>query len=299
MRERTLFLAPTEQTGFSFVQSTLCRMVTLSALVLFWVLAGSNLRAESIVDLPSEFGTVVFQTQGNTPAQLFIIANSHRSTISGDNGDATIQAQVETFQICEWLIRRRQVAMLLPEGFFGNRPATRPAAGPEEWLDSATLTRWLSDTSSFVNAEILLHEQYGINLQQVEDRELYQNVRDALLASQGDDIHQGLLLHGQIESLQKRRSAAILQRATALSQSGSLSGDVPKSSILTIGLAHLGDILEFIASDEVQPPANDIAGANLSYVPVSSNPDKRSIGITVIVPHSLLERLPPEPGNRI
>lgn len=298
MRGKTLLPFSTEPDRFFFLQSNLCRVVVLLTLVLSSLLGGTNLRAESIIELPSELGTVVYQTQGNNAAQLFIIANSHRSTISGANGDATLQAQVETFQICEWLIRRQQVALLFPEGFFGRRTAINPTAVPDEWLDSATLTSWLADTSSFVNAEILLHEQYGINLQQVEDRELYQNVRDALLASRGDDPHQGLLLNSQIESLQKRRSAAILQRATALSQSSSLGSDVPKSSILTIGLAHLGDILEFIASGEVQPLANDIAGVTFSYAPVSSNPDNRSVGITVIVPHSLLESLPLDPDNR-
>ncbi len=297
MHGKTLIPLSTEPDRFFFLQLNLYRVVRLT-LVLFWLLGGAKLRAEAIVDLPSEFGSVVYQTRSNAPAQLFIIANSHRSIISGANGDATLQAQVETFQICEWLIRRRSVAMLLPEGFFGSRTTTRPDTVPDEWLDSATLTSWLADTSSFVNAEILLHEQYGINLQQVEDRELYQNVRDALLGSQGDDTSQGVTLHGQIEALQKRRTIAILKRATALSQSGGLGSDVPKSSILTIGLAHLGDILEFIASGEVQPPANDMAGANLSFVPVSSKPDKRAVGITVIVPHSLLESLSPEPDHR-
>ena len=298
MREKTLSPLSTEPERFFFPQSILCRMVVLLALVLPCLLWGTNLRAESITDLPSEFGTVVYQTQGSAPAQLFIIANSHRSMIGGANGDVTLQAQVQTFQICEWLIRRRPVAMLLPEGFFGSRPATNPSAGSEEWLDSATLTRWLADTSSFVNAEILLHQQYGINLQQVEDRVLYQKVRDALLASQVDDTQQGLILDGQIESLQKHRSTVILQRAKALSQSNSQNSDVPQSFILTIGLAHLYDILEVIESDEIQTPANDIAGVNLSYVPVSSTSDKPSVGITVIVPQSLLERLPLVSDNR-
>lgn len=299
MRERTLLALSTEPDRFFFPQSNLRRMVLLLPLVLFWLLAGTNLWAEAIINLPSEFGAVVYQTQDSSPTQLFIIANSHRSMITGANGDDTLQAQIETFKICEWLIRRRQAAMLLPEGFFGSQPTSYPTSVHDEWLDSATLSRWLADTSSFVNAELLLHEQYGITLQQVEDPDLYRNVRDALLASQVDDTQQRLILDAQVESLQKRRSDAILRRATALSQSNSLNNDMPKSSILTIGLAHLDHILDFIESGQGQPPANGIDGTNLSNLPLLSNSAKRSVGITVIVPQSLIKNLPLELASRI
>ena len=297
MRDQTLSPISTEPARFISLHSNLCPMATLVTLVLLWLLAATNLRAESSIDLPSALGAVVYQTPGDGPTQLFIIANSHRSMITGANGEETLQAQVETFQIGEWLIRRGQVAMLLPEGFFGRRPAIPPAAVHDECLDGATLTRWLSDTSSFVNAEILLHEQYGIYLQQVEDRELYNNVREALLASQVDDEQPWAVLDGRLESLQKRRSAAIVQRATELSQSNSLSGDVPGNAILTIGLAHLGDILAYIKSGETQLAARPMTGAGLPSAPVSLDSYKRPVGITVIVPHCLLESLPPELGN--
>ena len=294
MRNQTLPPISIEPARFFSLQANLCRMAMLA---LLWLLVGTNLRAESSIDLPAELGAVVYQTSGDAATQLFIIANSHRSTITGANGVDTLQAQVETFQIGEWLVRRQQVAVLLPEGFFGSRPATRPAVVDNAYLDGAILTRRLSDTSSFVNAELLLHEQYGINLQQVEDRELYQKVRDALRAGRLDDGQSRATLDGRLESLQKRRSAAILQSATVLSHSNSLGSDVPRNAILTIGLAHLGDILAFIDSGEIQAPALPMTDAGLPSASVSLDPYQRPVGITVIVPHCLLESLPPELVN--
>lgn len=266
----------------------------LILLGLLWLQLGTNALAATATDLPSEFGAVVFQTNHDAPTQLFIIANSHRSVVTGANGADTLQAQIETFRIGEWLIRRRQVALLLPEGFFGSWTVAEPATLSDTSFDGATLARWLTDTSEFVNAEMLLHKYYGIGLEQIEDRELYRHVLESLSAASDAPGAMGSLIDGRLEYLQKCRSAAILQGVPAVLEQAKRQGrGAPASAMLTIGLAHLGDIIEFIESGEIHIPAMSTSGANLPAVQVPLDLFKSPTGITVIVPHSLLEKLPP------
>jgi hypothetical protein len=68
--------------------------------------------------------------------------------------------------------------------------------------------------------------------------------------------------------------------------------------MLTIGLAHLGDIIGFIESGEIHIPAMRSSGAELPAVQVPLDLFKSPTGITVIVPHSLLEKLPAPPHNQ-
>ena len=50
-------------------------------------------------ELPAELGEVVFRKNADSPVQIFIVANSHRSCSTGRNGSRTVQAQLETFRI--------------------------------------------------------------------------------------------------------------------------------------------------------------------------------------------------------
>ncbi|MBE0574603.1 MAG: hypothetical protein IH613_01775 [Desulfuromonadales bacterium] len=285
-----------------FAKPTGLRLGFTRALILLglvWLLSGANAQAATVADLPVEFGAVVFQVNHDAPTQLFIIANSHRSVVTGANGADTLQAQIETFRIGEWLIRRRQVALLLPEGFFGSWTVAEPAAISDVGFDGATLTRWLADTSGFVNAEMLLHEHYGVDLEQIEDRELYRNVRESLSAGSDAVGDLGSVIGGRLEYFQKCRSAAILQGVPAVLAHANRRGHgAPASAMLTIGLGHLGDIIEFIESGEIHIPAMRTGGADLPAVQVPLDLFKSPTGITVIVPHSLLEKLPVPPYNQ-
>ncbi len=281
----------------SGLRTSFTRALILLSLV--WLLSAANALAATVTDIPDEFGAVVFQMNHDAPTQLFIIANSHRSVVTGANGAETLQAQIETFRIGEWLIRRRQVGLLLPEGFFGSWTVAEPAAISDVGFDGTTLARWLNDTSEFVNAEMLLHKYYGIDLEQIEDRELYYNVRESLSAGSEAPDNMGAVINRRLEYLQKCRSAAILQGVPAvLAQASRRGHGAPASAMLTIGLAHLGDIIEFIESGEIQIPAMRVSGADFPAVQLPLDLFKSPTGITVIVPHSLLKKLPSPPHNQ-
>lgn len=267
-----------------------------------WLLAWAPLRATSLADaaaadscgeLPAELGSIVYRVRGDAPVQLFIIASSHRSIASGANGSDTLQAQVETFRIGEWLIRNGQIGLLLPESFFGRQADVAPAAAGQVPLDSATLMRRLGNTATFVNAELLLHEQYGIGLQQVEDRELYRHTQQLLHAGLTSAACLDPSFSARLANLQRRRSAAFLQGVpAALAQLSPPGSGTAPGALLTIGLAHLGDILEFLESGTVCIPAPPAGDAELPAVQAPLALRASPVGITVIVPRALLDNLP-------
>ena len=109
----------------------------------------------------------------------------------------------------------------------------------------------------------------------------------------------GSVTDGRLEYLQKCRSAAILQGIPAVLEQANRRGHgAPASAMLTIGLAHLGDIIEFIESGAIHIPAMRTGETDLPAVQVPLALFKNPTGITVIVPHSLLEKLPAPPHNQ-
>lgn len=225
------------------------------------------------IELPERLGKIVFQSNPTARSQVYIIANSHRSERSGRNGRNTLQAQIETYRIGEWLINHGQVNLLLPEGFFGTRAGTN--SEENKLIDCADLSARLADSTQFINAELLLHESFGVGLQQVEDKQLYRHIRDQLRHAQ-QFRRQSEAFTQELESLQRRRTAVILQNIPN-------AIDSAPAAMLTIGLAHLDDIVLFLEAKEVRIDAQQPFPALRSELELL----KRNVNVTVIVPRSL------------
>jgi hypothetical protein len=273
------------------------KVLPLLAAVCLWsgtsLADSSSLNAMSeltdVAGLPSELGEIVYQKNPERPFQVYIIGNSHRSSSTGGNGANTVPAQVQTYRIGEWLIRQHQVELLLPEGFFGHKRSS-------EILDAAiriegpTLEETLADTSTFINADLLLHRYYGVALQQVEDREMYRNVREYLYSGikSGGNLLPSFGL--ELEYLQERRSAAILQRIPAAIDSEYRQGNIAQPrAILTIGMTHLDEIIRFLELGKIDVPAPPIGASGFqSYSEALELLDKE-VGVTVIVPRAILD----------
>lgn len=244
---------------------------------------------ESAAALPSEFGEIIYQKNPERPVQVYIIGNSHRSSSTGDNGNNTVPAQVQTYRIGEWLIRQHKVELLLPEGFFGRKGGSGTLDAAVR-LEGSMLEETLADTSSFINADLLLHRTYGVALQQVEDREMYRSVRDHL--------HTGLKNGGnllasfglELEYLQERRSAAILQRIPAVIDGEYRQGNIEQPrAILTIGMAHLDEIIRFLESGKIDVPAPQLGASGFEAYTDALDLLDQECGVTVIVPRALLD----------
>jgi len=266
-------------------------------LVGFFLTSGIALAGSGIMDelsggntpIPSELGEIVYQKNPDSPFQVYIIGNSHRSSSTGDNGVNTVPSQVQTYRIGEWLIRQRQVELLLPEGFFGRKGKTENLDASVR-LDGAALEQTLSDTSKFINADLLLHRNYGIGLQQVEDRELYRDVRDYLQSGLNGGAPPLADFGLELEYLQERRSAAILQRIPSVIDDEYRQGHIAQPrAILTIGMAHLDEIIKFLREGRIDIPAPQIGASGFQdYNEPLALLDKE-VGVTVIVPRSIFE----------
>ena len=290
------------------------RLPLLFLLILGFLLSPASLDAApsapgvkivSSAALPSALGKVVYQKNTGSSIHIFIILNSHRSCSTGANGSLTVTAQVETFRIGEWLIRQKQVGLLLPEGFFGREESSPRVGMPAHRLDTGALEEKLTDTSTFVNADLLLQRVYGIGLHQVEDRDLYRKARECLCAGLKGDAALALSDDRELRYLQTRRLAAILQNIPSAIEVEYRQGDITRPrAMLTLGMAHLGDLLRFLKEGEIRipPPRGD--GEGFPAFREDLGLLKKKVGVTVIVPRALaanpglmrLARLEPSPA---
>ncbi len=172
----------------------------------------------NVLNMPSEYGEVIFRINIKSPKQLYIVGINHKDPESGRNNSTTVQTQMEIFRIGEWLKQNMSLNLLLPEGFFSERKAVvgpKPSAfqaldcyNPVH-LDNFHLQNRLSGETS-LNAEMLLMEYHGFRASQVEDEGMYNAVRDSLCKFNGTGI-QPSGNKTELRYLQEIRTAQILQ----------------------------------------------------------------------------------------
>ena len=237
--------------------------------------------------LPSELGTIVYQKNPERPLQIFIIGNSHRSSASGKNGRQTVPAQVETYRIAEWLIEQHQIELLLPEGFFGRQEKTETIDAIVRH-DAAALEEALADTSTFINADLLLQRNYGIALHQIEDKNLYRHARDHLHAGLEGGYRLPASFSLEFEYLQERRSAAILQKIPDVINAAYHQGQIAQPrAILTIGMSHLDEIIKFLKMERMEILAPTIGASGFQDYKETLDLLAQA-GVTIIIPSALL-----------
>ncbi len=264
----------------------------------FWLLSGSSLQAAESLDalrspvaqisVPEQLGTIVYQTEPEASSRIYIIANGHRSAINGANTTSTVQAQIETFRIGEWLIKQNRIDLLLPEGFFGEMGRSRVIDAGKGPIDNQTLQDALADTTHFINAELLLHEQYGIALGQIENRQLYRDVRDRLRSRLKAGAEFSFTLYSELAHLQKLRTAYLLQAAPAVTAAAYQQGRIAApNAMMTIGLSHLQDLISFLESGRTDF-GQQTEGSAYPLLDTDLEQIKNHIGITVVVPRTLM-----------
>lgn len=265
--------------------------------------SSSNRPPLKISSIPAKYGEIIYQCNGGSPNQLFIIGMSHRDSLTRRNGINTWKVQVEVYKIGEWLIRNRGLELLLPEGFFKDRPEKRsketgPRAGivvrenNAESYDLKTLEEKLGDNSTFVNAEMLLKQNYPLHMEQVEDRACYEEVSNGIqkLGDCGNNLSDYAFLRTELDYLQDRRTAAMLQKIPGIIEDEFHQGNIKKrKAFLTIGMSHIHSIIEYLSEKRIaiySPVTNSAQSqdyiADLSLV-------KEKFGVSIILPRTLLD----------
>jgi hypothetical protein len=252
------------------------------------------LSAPATQAIPQEYGQVVYQKNGTGDKHIFIIGHSHRSSVTGANGNHTVRSQAEVYRIGEWLIRQEGIELLLPEGYFKRpesgrvQPSTFRLAdtGSVVILDNQALEEKLADTSVFVNADILLRRNYGIRLQQIEDEAIYHAVNETLRRAISREITTGI--QPELHFMQELRTAAMLQNIPGVVGNEFLQGNIDQpKAIFTIGMAHISEIIRFFRNEriEVRPP--QALTSHQAYADVLSLIEE-GYGVTVILPRTLM-----------
>ncbi|HKJ65570.1 MAG TPA: hypothetical protein VJ969_09215, partial [Desulfopila sp.] len=204
------------------------------------------------LNMPWEYGEVIYRINPESNKQLYIIGISHRDSSTGANGSTTVKAQKEIYRIGEWLKKSAQMDLLLPEGYFNETECTdelsRPVMGAEglaeQVIDSAQLEQKLA-ADAFTNAEMLLMEYLSFSACQVEDKAIYRAVRSSLdkLSSAGSRRGEFRKAIEEIRYLQEVRTAQLLQDIPDIIESQFDYGVIGKrSAMFTIGLNHIKHI---------------------------------------------------------
>jgi len=251
--------------------------------------------------IPEEFGEVIYQCngEGSEGKQLYIVGLEHRDAITRSNGISTSKVQAEVYKIGEWLILYEDLDLLLPEGFFSNgngksglsRPPAERRTSGRVLVDFKEIEKRLADFHAYVNAEMLLKRYYGLRTRQVEDKGLYDAVHDNLckLVTNGNNACDFLSLKSELDNLQGKRVAAMLQRIPEIIDAEFQQGTIRnKKALFTIGISHLPEIIKYLKGNKIEIPPSVMTSAKENYV-ADMNLSKEHFGITIIMPKKLAE----------
>jgi hypothetical protein len=277
----------------TYCRHWLCRVLALSAAVTLLTAAASGAEDVAVTAaaplpaaggpfVPAEYGEIVYQKNGHYPRQIFIIGQSHRSALDGQADPDNVKVQAEIYRIGEWLIREKQVGLLLPEGFLqGTSPVqVPPADAPRESLrlDRQTLEAELRDNRRSVNAGLLLNASYHIPLGQVEDERLYRETRRLLGEACREE---SLAVRAELAGLQDERTAALLQNIPAAVEEAYRTRRIDnRQAMVTVGLLHVGEIINLLQRGVLRLPAGGSAEPGLKLL-------EQGYGVTVILPRTL------------
>jgi len=270
----------------------------LFALALFSFPLTIPSNAQKLPEIPAEYGVTLYRFNEKSPNHIFIIGISHRDALTCLNGDNTSRVQAEIYKIGDWLIHNQKVELVLPEGFFKSPSAKveKKNVNPPERrnscasIDMAALEKRLSDNKIYVNAEMLLKENHPLRLRQIEDEDLYQAVTNHLvkLASCRDDSADYSRLSSEIEILQEKRAAAMLQKIPQIVNDEFQQGNIrSKKAIFTIGMFHLHHIITYLNEKGVRIRAPLLASNGNRRNMAELNLQKENFGVSVIIPRTL------------
>jgi len=275
----------------------------LSLVISFFLLvlleSASHLAAAEPCLLPKDYGEVVCRYNEKSPNQLYIIGMSHRDTLTKANGRGTSRVQAEVYKIGEWLIQNQGIELLLPEGFFVESPnktgekkvQSRSLPTSAGGVNIESLEQRFSDDSTFVNAEMLLRENFSLLVKQVEDRDLYQTVYEniRLLVGSKGNMEKNFLIRSELDYHQKIRVGTMLQKIPQIVNDEFREGHIDnKKALFTIGLSHISNIINYLEARKITVLSPLFTSAKYEDFIDELNLAKENFGISVILPRTLI-----------
>lgn len=249
---------------------------------------------QNVLTIPPERGEVIFNCNGKSSNQIYIIGSSHPDTLTMANGNNTVRAQMEIYWIGEWLIENKDVQLILPESFFEKEAADEKndlsGIAPNVALDAKTLAEKLGSGVHYLNAEMLLIYSFGVISRQVEDRDLRDSIIELIKLREGygKDSTEAYYIMADLYYLQERRTATMLQKIPDIVQLEYGKGRIRnQKAIFTIGINHIPIIVSYLNRKkmEIAAPAFTQHTDYLSGVKLL----EQDFGVTIIIPRSLMD----------
>lgn len=257
--------------------------------------------SKDYLDMPLEYGEVIYRINAQSPKQLYIIGISHKDPDSGENDSTTVQTQMEIFRIGEWLKKERHLNLLLPEGYFSDKhegstlkaSIDQPAGEfSPVYPDNLHIQKKLAADTPYMNAEMLLMEYHNFHASQIEDRNTYNAVRSSLgkLKTSGSKRSKSAENLEELLYLQEVRTAQILQNIPDVIEDEFLYGAIDnRTALFTIGLNHIKDIFRYIKNDEIQITSPIGSSIQPDVLKSKLNLLKTGYGVTIIIPRTLAD----------
>jgi len=258
-----------------------------------------SLAQTGLSTIPADLGQVIYRCNQRSPNQLFIIGIAHRDSLTGLSIPNVLRVQAEVYKLGQWLIQNERCELLLPEGFFATpasnsgkeqRRATDEKLSCPESIDLKALEEKLSDNRSFVNAELLLKTNYPLKLRQVEDLKFHRAVGDLIrkLVECGNDNSEYIRVRLELDSLQERRTADMLQKIPQIIQAEFQEGNIKaQKAIFTIGLSHLPQIIRSLEENKVWIYSPHVGKDENKDYAADLNLKKENFGVSIILPQTL------------
>lgn len=251
--------------------------------------------------LPVPYGHILYSYNGNSPKQLYIVGISHKDTLTGAKSPYTPRVEAEVYRIGAWLAREEGVELILPEGFFAGEPKILPVgkipkAAAETWTaepDMKLIEEVLSDHDRSLNAEMLLNENFDMELRQIEERDLYHTVHEGIRKlADSTDLQQHFLIRSELDYHQDRRVGAMLQKVPEAVGTAYRQGVIgEEKALFTIGLSHIPSIVRFLREKKVaiSCPLFTSSSAKFEECSEQLNLAAEGFGVTVILPRTLAD----------
>jgi hypothetical protein len=269
--------------------------------VLFLLVLTFSPSVTTPLDIPAQYGEVIYQTTEKGPNHLYIIGTSHRDSLTCLNGSLTPKVQAEVYKIGEWLIDQRGIELLLPEGFFKtgtkkvSKEKTQTVKGkkrPLEGMDIKALEERLSTNKTYVNAEMLLIRDHSLRVQQIEEKRLYDAVGNGIskLVNSGKDLCDYTVQKSELDYHQERRIAAILQKIPERIDEEFRQGNIhDRKALFTIGMSHLPRIINYLIEKRIIITSPLLAPNKSDPYFSELNLAKESFGVSIFIPRTLAD----------
>jgi len=153
------------------------------------------------------------------------------------------------------------------------------------------LEQRFSDDSTFVNAEMLLRENFSLLVKQVEDRDLYQTVYEniRLLFGSKGNLEKNFLIRSELDYHQEKRVGTMLQKIPGIVNEEFREGHIDnKKALFTIGLSHISNIINYLEERKITVLSPLFTPTKYDDYIDELNLAKENFGISVILPRTLI-----------